>query len=337
MRSKIVAAAAGLDDRRLVLARGQRARSCRPALPGARPRGGTWPRRRRRRRRGRAGFAGSPASFPRGPGSPASALAGASPRRPLASPTIRPDAALRCDLRAELGVVRAQLVPLRCVLVEPDVQPQDGDVERDDAGQQERDEPIQTTPPATRAARRGLPLRARLRLRARAGRCGRGSARAVAARAIYAFCAARSLAEAARGLWASSCALGRIAFRFSRRSSGSRAADADGEVRRADAAALEPLEEALHDPVLERVERDHGDAAAGSQHLEGGRKRLLELAELVVDRDAERLEDALRRMARRRSAREPGSRRGSGPRARPSARSAACLRRRPIARAICFA
>src|SRR5262245_16652842 len=85
-------------------------------------------------------------------------------------------------------------------------------------------------------------------------------------------------------------------------------ADADREVRRADAAALESLEEALDDPVLERVERDDGNAPAWPQHLERGRKRLLELAQLVVDGDPERLEGALRRMA----VPEPGRRRDRG-------------------------
>ncbi len=44
------------------------------------------------------------------------------------------------------------------------------------------------------------------------------------------------------------------------------------------------------------MEADHGEAAAGAQHRDGGRKCGLELAELVVDGDAERLEDALRGM-----------------------------------------
>src|SRR5439155_4886668 len=73
-------------------------------------------------------------------------------------------------------------------------------------------------------------------------------------------------------------------------------AHADGEGRRADAPALEPLEEPLHDPVLERVKRDHRETAAGPQHLERGRKRLLELAQLVVHGDPQSLEDAPRRM-----------------------------------------
>ncbi len=56
-------------------------------------------------------------------------------------------------------------------------------------------------------------------------------------------------------------------------------------------------EEALDDPVLERVEADHGEPAAGPQHLERRGQRGLERAELVVDGDPQRLEDALRRMA----------------------------------------
>src|SRR5262249_44611361 len=55
-------------------------------------------------------------------------------------------------------------------------------------------------------------------------------------------------------------------------------------------------EEALHDAVLEAVERNDGDAAAGSQRLDGLRERSLETAELVVDLDAQRLERARRGM-----------------------------------------
>src|SRR5206468_5600575 len=73
--------------------------------------------------------------------------------------------------------------------------------------------------------------------------------------------------------------------------------DADGEVRRAGATALELAERVLDDPVLEGVEADHRDPAAGAEHLDGRRERGLELAELVVDGDPERLEDALCGMA----------------------------------------
>ena len=56
-------------------------------------------------------------------------------------------------------------------------------------------------------------------------------------------------------------------------------------------------QEALDDPVLERVEADHGEPAAGPQHLERVGQRGLERAELVVDGDPQRLEDALGGMA----------------------------------------
>jgi len=45
--------------------------------------------------------------------------------------------------------------------------------------------------------------------------------------------------------------------------------------------------------VLERVEGDGREAPAGTQDLPGQRERALERAELVVDRDADRLEGAL--------------------------------------------
>ena len=45
-------------------------------------------------------------------------------------------------------------------------------------------------------------------------------------------------------------------------------ADADGEVGRAGAAALALAEEPLYDPILERVEGDDREPAAGPQHLE---------------------------------------------------------------------
>src|SRR4051812_40558268 len=75
------------------------------------------------------------------------------------------------------------------------------------------------------------------------------------------------------------------------------AADADREVRRAGAAAFLVAQELLDDPVLERVERNHGEASARTEHFERSRERSLERTELVVHRDAKRLEDALRRMA----------------------------------------
>ena len=56
------------------------------------------------------------------------------------------------------------------------------------------------------------------------------------------------------------------------------------------------LEEALHDPVLEAVEGDDGKAAAGREHLLGGRQPALELVKLLVHVDADRLEGARRRV-----------------------------------------
>src|SRR5439155_6955874 len=71
------------------------------------------------------------------------------------------------------------------------------------------------------------------------------------------------------------------------------AAHADRKVGRAVAAALAIAHEALDDAVLERMEADHREASAGPQHRESGRQCGLEGAELVVDGDPQRLEDAL--------------------------------------------
>ena len=51
-------------------------------------------------------------------------------------------------------------------------------------------------------------------------------------------------------------------------------------------------DEALDDAVLERMEGDDGEPAAGLQRPLGGKQRAGELAELVIDEDAQRLEDA---------------------------------------------
>src|SRR5207249_4639476 len=75
------------------------------------------------------------------------------------------------------------------------------------------------------------------------------------------------------------------------------AAHAYREVGRACATALCVAHERLDDSVLERVERDHREPSTGMQHLERRRQRMLERAELVVDRDAQGLEDALCWMA----------------------------------------
>ena len=59
---------------------------------------------------------------------------------------------------------------------------------------------------------------------------------------------------------------------------------------------LLPPEEALDDPVLERLEADDGDPPSGTKRLERRREGGLERFELVVDGDAQRLEDPPRRM-----------------------------------------
>src|SRR5438105_4759695 len=57
-------------------------------------------------------------------------------------------------------------------------------------------------------------------------------------------------------------------------------ADAHRKIRGARAAALALAQELLDDPVLERMEGDHRQASARPQHLERGRERDLERAEL---------------------------------------------------------
>src|SRR5437899_5405843 len=71
-------------------------------------------------------------------------------------------------------------------------------------------------------------------------------------------------------------------------------ADAGGEVGRTDAVARFTREELLDDPILERMERDHHDPPTGAEDAHGRRESVLEVRELVVDRDAESLEDARR-------------------------------------------
>src|SRR5262249_50291335 len=78
---------------------------------------------------------------------------------------------------------------------------------------------------------------------------------------------------------------------------GRAAADADGQVGRADAASRALGEEALDAPVLERVERDRAQDAAGRQHLPRARKAVVDLLQLGVDGDPDRLEGALGRVA----------------------------------------
>src|SRR5205823_5007851 len=71
-------------------------------------------------------------------------------------------------------------------------------------------------------------------------------------------------------------------------------ADAGGEVGRTNAVARLPREELFDDPVLERMERDHDDPAAGTDDAHSGGESALEIRKLVVDRDAKSLEDTRR-------------------------------------------
>src|ERR1700687_2511870 len=69
-------------------------------------------------------------------------------------------------------------------------------------------------------------------------------------------------------------------------------ADAGGEVGRTNTVARFPDQELLGDPVLERVEADDRETPAGAQRPHGGLEALLKILELMVDGDAQRLEDA---------------------------------------------
>ena len=193
-------------------------------------------------------------------------------------------------LRLERGVLREQLRPLGVRRVEAQVELEDGHVHEYDACEEN---------PADRRSTGSRRGRARaFRVRASRGRAtGCGDAAWRASLAITTFVPTRRRADCARGLRAISAA--RRADRAARRRAHRRLrpADADREVGRARAALLLAAQELLDEPVLERVERDHAEPPAGAQHLERRRQRALDGAELVVHLDAERLEDALRRMA----------------------------------------
>ena len=78
---------------------------------------------------------------------------------------------------------------------------------------------------------------------------------------------------------------------------GRASADADRKLRRARAAFGTCGEEALHAPIFAAVERNTCKATIGPEDLPGERQRRVDLAELVVDRDPDRLEAALGGMA----------------------------------------
>ena len=111
------------------------------------------------------------------------------------------------------------------------------------------------------------------------------------------------------------------------------------QVGRADAPLRALGQEPLHPAILQRLEADPRQHAAVAQQPPGQRQRPVELIELFVDGDPQRLERTLGRMATR----EPGRRGnraddrvdqvlGGLDRVRP-----VCVRRRTIARAIAFA
>src|SRR6478672_11233871 len=75
------------------------------------------------------------------------------------------------------------------------------------------------------------------------------------------------------------------------------AAGTDRELGRTRAPVFLVAQEALDDPILERVEGDDREASVRPEHLERRRERALQRAELVVHLDAQRLEDALGRVA----------------------------------------
>ena len=165
---------------------------------------------------------------------------------------------------------------------------------------------------AAGAGRRRGAARAGRRPRSRARVGGGGLARGDrhhAAGASSSLRAARRRADFARGLAATSPGVGDDRAAADQLGLGLAAADADRQVGRADAAARAVGEEALDAPVLERVEGDGGQPAAGRSSSQAQRQRRVELAELVVDRDAQRLEGALGGVA-------AGEARGRGDRAR---------------------
>ena len=190
------------------------------------------------------------------------------------------------ELGAEPVRVGAQLDALAAELVEPDVQLEHGDVDGDDAGQQdgEHHDPDDAAE--------------RTHLRADGGASGRPLARPRDTRCLDAFgsrpAGHQSVPDLHRG--AELCGRGaRVGLelalsrpqRLARQVAQDRlvAADADRELRRARAAASQLAEVPLDDPVLERVEADDGDAATGPKHSHRRRESGFERAELVVDRD----------------------------------------------------
>ena len=74
------------------------------------------------------------------------------------------------------------------------------------------------------------------------------------------------------------------------------AADADRELRRAGAGGGPAAELVLHQPVLKGVEGDDAEASARCQMLKNGVHALFQRVQLVIDRNAQRLEGAAGRV-----------------------------------------
>ena len=95
--------------------------------------------------------------------------------------------------------------------------------------------------------------------------------------------------------------------------------------------------EALDDAVLERMEADDDEPSALGEQRDALREAALERAELVVERDANRLEGARRRVNARTSRLPAGVRRDEARELRASSCSGSVARARTIAAAICRA
>ena len=80
-------------------------------------------------------------------------------------------------------------------------------------------------------------------------------------------------------------------------------ADAGGEVGRTNAVARFAREELFDDPILERVKGDDRDPASGAEDAHRAGEPRREVRELVIHRDAERLEDSRGRIDAPRTAR----------------------------------
>ena len=231
--------------------------------------------------------------------------------------------ALLRDLVAQGGVLAVQLLGLAAHRRDVAVHLEQRDVEVDDPRQQCarcRPSPVRgaggpsgpwVRPPPRRAcagpwgggaARCAAPGRRGAGPGGAGWRGGAGGGRAAAAaRAISALHVGAAGHTQAAGLRAG--VLGDLAGRGRHRAPGDQLglgltpADADRKVGRAGAAAGAIGHELLDAAVLQRVEGDGGQAAAGAQQRPGRGQRAVDRAQLVVHRDADGLEHAPGRVA----------------------------------------